>query len=83
MVIDDGSPDKSGAIADQAASLDARLTVFHQPHRGVSAARNVGLEMCIRDRKCERCWKHLDSVGSNPNHPDVCARCARVLDEEK
>ena len=38
LVIDDGSPDKSGAIADQAASLDARLTVFHQPHRGVSAA---------------------------------------------
>ena len=34
-------------------------------------------------QKCERCWKHLDSVGSNPNHPDVCARCARVLDEEK
>ena len=33
-------------------------------------------------QKCERCWKHLDSVGSNPNHPDVCARCARVLDEE-
>ncbi|MDY3957823.1 MAG: isoleucine--tRNA ligase [Allisonella histaminiformans] len=34
-------------------------------------------------QKCERCWKHLDSVGSNPDHPDVCARCARVLDEEK
>ncbi len=34
-------------------------------------------------QKCERCWKHLDSVGSNPNHPDVCARCARVLDEGK
>ncbi len=34
-------------------------------------------------QKCERCWQHLDSVGSNPNHPDVCARCARVLDEEK
>ena len=33
-------------------------------------------------QKCERCWKHLDSVGANPNHPDVCARCARVLDEE-
>lgn len=34
-------------------------------------------------QKCERCWKHLDSVGSNSNHPDVCARCARVLDEGK
>ena len=52
LVIDDGSPDKSGAIADQAASLDARLTVFHQPHRGVSAARNVGLEHARGDYIC-------------------------------
>lgn len=52
LVIDDGSPDKSGSIADEAASLDARLTVFHQPHRGVSAARNVGLEHARGDYIC-------------------------------
>lgn len=29
--------------------------------------------------KCERCWKHDPTVGSDPAHPHVCARCARVL----
>ena len=31
--------------------------------------------------KCERCWKHDPTVGSDPAHPHVCARCARVLTE--
>ena len=30
-------------------------------------------------RKCERCWKYDMAVGKNPDHPDVCARCAGVL----
>lgn len=31
--------------------------------------------------KCERCWKHDPTVGSDPKHPHVCARCAKVLTE--
>jgi len=29
--------------------------------------------------KCERCWNHRELDG-NDDHPDVCARCAEVLD---
>ena len=29
--------------------------------------------------KCARCWNCSDDVGSDPNNPDVCARCAEVL----
>ncbi|OGX40332.1 MAG: isoleucine--tRNA ligase [Omnitrophica WOR_2 bacterium RIFCSPHIGHO2_02_FULL_68_15] len=29
--------------------------------------------------KCQRCWKHLESVGSHPAHPTLCARCARAV----
>ena len=29
--------------------------------------------------KCARCWNQRPDVGSDPNHPDVCARCAKVL----
>lgn len=25
--------------------------------------------------KCVRCWHHLDDVGSNPEHPEICGRC--------
>ncbi|WP_353736586.1 zinc finger domain-containing protein, partial [Megasphaera sp.] len=31
--------------------------------------------------KCERCWMHTDTVGSDAAHPTLCARCAHVLSE--
>lgn len=30
--------------------------------------------------KCERCWIVTPDVGTNPTYPDVCPRCAQVLD---
>ncbi len=29
--------------------------------------------------KCERCWKHLPSVGESATHLTLCARCAGVV----
>jgi isoleucyl-tRNA synthetase len=28
--------------------------------------------------KCPRCWRHRVTVGANPDHPELCARCAEV-----
>lgn len=30
--------------------------------------------------KCARCWKVLQEVGENKKHPDLCMRCATVLE---
>lgn len=43
LLIDDGSTDESGLIADNYAKSDSRFKVFHTENRGVSAARNLGL----------------------------------------
>ena len=43
ILIDDGSTDSSGRIADQYSS-DSRFHVFHTENRGLSAARNYGID---------------------------------------
>lgn len=46
LVVDDGSPDGGTAARHAASSADARAVVLHHPgkaHRGVSAARNLGI----------------------------------------
>lgn len=44
LLIDDGSPDDSGAICDGYAAKDSRVKVFHKENGGVSSARNLGLD---------------------------------------
>ncbi len=42
VVVDDGSPDACGEIADAWAQRDRRVRVLHVPNGGLGAARNVG-----------------------------------------
>ena len=43
ILVDDGSPDQSGALCDAFAARDSRITALHQRNGGASAARNAGL----------------------------------------
>lgn len=43
LLVEDGSPDGSGALCDEIARSDPRVRVFHKTNGGVSSARNLGM----------------------------------------
>lgn len=45
ILVDDGSTDLSGGICDEMTETDCRIKVVHTANRGVSAARNLGVEL--------------------------------------
>ncbi|MCD6416195.1 MAG: isoleucine--tRNA ligase [Planctomycetes bacterium] len=64
----------------------SELTVLGGPGaEGLSAGRSepdllVGARPS-EHRKCARCWNLRPTVGRREEHPDLCARCAAVIDE--
>lgn len=47
ILVDDGSPDNCGKICDAYAAQDARIRVFHIENRGLSGARNYGIQKAM------------------------------------
>ena len=45
ILVDDGTPDRSGIICDRYAEKDSRIRVIHKENGGVSSARNVGIDI--------------------------------------
>lgn len=45
ILVNDGSPDKSGEICDEYSKIDSRIKVIHKSNGGVSSARNAGLDI--------------------------------------
>lgn len=49
ILVNDGSPDKSGEMCDRFAEKDGRIRVFHKENGGQSSARNLGLDNMTGD----------------------------------
>ena len=83
ILVDDGSPDNSGAICDAYEDKDSRVRVIHQENRGASAARNRGLDeakgeyvvFCDSDDLVSPLWlEHLVAAAAADTMP-VCSFC--------
>lgn len=53
ILVDDGSPDMCGCICDEFAKKYDNIKVIHQKNRGLSAARNSGIEWSIKYSNCK------------------------------
>ena len=50
--------------------------------KGDFVGETEGLSIAVAHadgEKCCRCWSYADSVGSDADHPELCARCASIL----
>ena len=56
ILVDDGSPDRCGAMCDDWAEKDSRIQVIHKENGGLSDARNAGLRIATGD-----CISFIDS----------------------
>jgi isoleucyl-tRNA synthetase len=55
------------------------LTLTDRPP---AAERSESVELVVAraaGEKCERCWHWETDVGSDPEHPTLCARCAKIV----
>ena len=44
IIVDNGSSDRSGAIADEYAAKDSRIRVIHRERGNIGSGRNAGLD---------------------------------------
>lgn len=49
ILVNDGSPDRCGAMCDEYAQHDSRVRVVHKANGGLADARNAGLDICKGD----------------------------------
>ena len=49
ILIDDGSTDSSGQIAEEMTAGKGNCRLIHQTNKGLSAARNAGIEVATGD----------------------------------
>ena len=76
VVIDDGSADRSGAICQEYSARDERIRCYRTEHRGMSDARNLGLQLCTGEQ--------VSFVDSDDRlHPQAIEFMLRAMREKK
>lgn len=90
ILVDDGSPDGCSAICDEYKEKDQRIIVIHQKNRGLSGARNAGIDKAqgqyigfvdsddtIEPQMFEVLLNNIQSSGAGMS---ICGR--KIVDEE-
>jgi isoleucyl-tRNA synthetase len=73
---------KLKAETDELASLFivSKVEVLNDGEGQFKGASGISLTVGRADgEKCARCWVYSDTVGSDDNHPTLCARCADIV----
>jgi isoleucyl-tRNA synthetase len=63
--------------------ITSQVVISESPVTGSVAGNNLPQIHILVTRatgaKCARCWNHLDEVGLNQAHPELCVRCVGAV----
>ncbi len=71
-------------LGEIAITSGLTLRVGAVPEKAFRLADVPGVGVIVgeaRGTRCERCWRVLPEVGSDPRHRDICGRCADAVGE--
>jgi dolichol-phosphate mannosyltransferase len=82
LMVDDGSPDGTGALADELAAADAHVTVMHRTAKaGLGAAYLAAFQKVLAE-PAERGWDRIVQMDADFSHePKDVPRLLAALDE--
>lgn len=90
IIIDDGSTDRGGEIAEEYARKHKCIRIIHQENKGLSAARNTGIyyakgKYCIfvdgDDMLCEGALDSLRNCIENKQTPEIIIHRRKQIDQ--
>ena len=79
ILVNDGSTDGSDLICNEYEKLDKRVFVIHQENKGLSVARNAGLEKMFETNGNDGYCAFIDS--DDWVEPDFCEKQIKCLEE--
>lgn len=93
IIVNNGSTDRSGEVADQYGAKDARIRVIHRERGNIGSGRNAGLDAAIGeyiafvddDDSCEPDFLEFLQRLATENNADVaiCGAADKVVDEKR
>lgn len=93
ILVDDGSPDKCPEICDKYAEIDSRIVVVHQKNRGLSSARNSGIEKVNGDYlmfvdsddfiELDACERFINVINNHSDDIDLIVGVAKEIRKNK
>ena len=74
----------SGKLYAELESLGEELRFVMMTSSAALSMGSAGEDLVVETRpstqkKCERCWHYVCSVGEDPQHPGLCSRCRTNL----
>lgn len=66
-------------LASEVELVDSAAAIAALEFKGETDIATIGVTQA-KGEKCDRCWNYSETVGTHPEHPQLCDRCVPVIE---